>query len=119
MTPDARPLDYGAMAKEAGLTAFVVAMLAIVLVGFELRDIPGAIALYTRFPDVVAACLIGFFGRIAVILLREGYRGAVVIGGGVVAVLLLIGLLPETLFGTATARAIANRFMPFDAPVVR
>jgi branched-chain amino acid transport system permease protein len=119
MTTDARPLDYGAMAKEAGLTAFVVLMLTIVLVGFELRDVPGKLELFTRFPDVVAACLIAFFGRIAVILLREGYRGAVVIGAGAVALALLIGLLPETLFGTGTAKDIANRFMPFEAPVVR
>src|SRR5690349_22731071 len=110
MATDARPLNYGAMAKEAGLTAFVVFMLTIVLVGFELRDVPGALALFTRFPDVFAACLIAFFGRIAVILLREGYRGAVVIGASVVAVALLIGLLPETLFGTSTASAIANRY---------
>src|SRR5262245_51809771 len=119
MTPDARPLDYGAMVKEAGLTAFVVLMLTIVLVGFELRDVPGALALFTRFPDVFAACLIAFVGRIAVILLREGYRGAVMIGAGVAALLLLVGLLPETLFGTATAKEIANRYMPFEAPVVR
>ncbi|MFO0987785.1 MAG: high-affinity branched-chain amino acid ABC transporter permease LivM [Alphaproteobacteria bacterium] len=119
MTTDARPLDYGAMAKEAGLTAFVVLMLTIVLVGFELRDVPGALALFTRFPDVLAACLIAFFGRIAVILLREGYRGAVVVGAGAVALLLLIGLLPETLFGTAKAKSIADTYMPFSAPVVR
>jgi branched-chain amino acid transport system permease protein len=119
MTPEVRPLDYGAMLKEAGLTAFVVLMLSIVLVGFELRDVPGALALFTRFPDVFAACLIAFFGRIAVILLREGYRGAVMIGAGTVAIVLLIGLLPETLFGTESAVKIASRFMPFEAPVVR
>src|SRR5688572_24043875 len=119
MTPDVRPLDYGALVKEAGLTAFVVLMLSIVLVGFELRDVPGALALFTRFPDVFAACLIAFFGRIAVILLREGYRGAVMIGAGAVALVMLVGLLPETLFGTESAVRIANRFMPFEAPVVR
>jgi branched-chain amino acid transport system permease protein len=119
MTTDARPLNYGAMAKEAGLTAFVVLMLTVVLVGFELRDVPGKLELFTRFPDVIAACLIAFFGRVAVILLREGYRGAVMIGAGIVALLLLIGLLPETLFGTAAAKEIADRFMPFEAPIVR
>ncbi len=119
MTPDVRPLDYAAMAKEAGLTAFVVLMLAVVLVGLELRDVPGALALYTRVPDVVAACVIAFIGRIAVILLREGYRDAVMIGGGIASVILLIGLLPEVLFGTQTAVKIANRLMPFEAPVVR
>ncbi len=119
MTAAARPLDIGAMAKEAGLTAFVVLMLAIVLVGYEIRDVPGAIALFTRFPDVFAACLIAFVGRVAVILLREGYRDAVMIGAGVAAFALLIGLLPETLFGTETATRLANRFMPFEAPIVR
>ena len=41
------------------------------------------------------------------------------VAAGFVALALLVGLLPETLFGTETATKIANRFMPFEATVVR
>ncbi|MGH7003537.1 MAG: high-affinity branched-chain amino acid ABC transporter permease LivM [Alphaproteobacteria bacterium] len=119
MSAAAHPLDMRSMLKEAALTAFVVLMLTIVLVGFELRDVPGAIALYTRFPDVFACAVLAFLGRIAIVLLREGYRGAVIIGAGVACVLLLVGLLPEVLFGTETAVQLLRRIMPFEAPVVQ
>jgi len=119
MNATARPLDVPAMVKEAALTAFVVLMLTVILVGFELRDVPGAMALYTRIPDVVACVALAFAARIALVLLREGYRGAVIVGAAIVGLLLLIGLLPETLFGTEAAARTARRFMPFEAPVVQ
>ncbi len=119
MSADAKPIDFAAMLKEAGLTAFVILMLTVIMVGFEIRDVPGAVELSTRFADVAAASLIAFFGRIGIVLLRWDRPQPVLIGAGAFAVAMIIGLLPETLFGTATAVQITNRFMPFNAPVLR
>jgi branched-chain amino acid transport system permease protein len=119
MSAAVRPIPVGAILKEAGLTAFVILMLTVVMVGFELRDVPGAIELYTRFPDVLAAVLIAFFGRVAVALLREERPLVPFLGAGAVALAILIGLLAESIFGTATAAQIANRWLPFNAAVLR
>jgi len=128
MSAAARPLPVGAILKDAAVTSLVIFVLTVIMVGLELHDVPGAIELYTRSPvwfskvisaDVIAAVLIAFFGRIAIGLLREERPMPALVGSGVVVLALLVGLLAETLFGTATAVEIANRYLPFKSAVLR
>jgi branched-chain amino acid transport system permease protein len=113
----ARPVDYPAMFKEAGLTAAVIFALAFALVGFETQDVPGGIAINTRFDDVGVVVALGFLGRIALILLRRHRPFPVLIGAPVAVVIMLVMLLPETLFGPDVAAAI-HPYVPFQDPVV-
>ncbi len=112
-----RPLDVGAMVKEAGITALVIFALSAALVGFETTDIPGGIGINTRFDDVAVVVILGFVGRIALVLLRQHRPGPVLIGAPLMAVAMLLMLLAEPLFGPETAVAIAP-FVPFQDPVV-
>ncbi|RMD64959.1 MAG: high-affinity branched-chain amino acid ABC transporter permease LivM [Alphaproteobacteria bacterium] len=105
------------MVKEAGLTALVLFGLTIGLVGFETRDVPGGVAIRTRFDDVAAVVVIGFIGRIALILLREHRPRPVLIGTVAAAAGMLVLLLSETLFGPHTG-AVVKSLIPFDDPVV-
>jgi len=113
----ARPLDMGGIVREAGLTALVIFALAFGLVGFEARDVSGGIAIVTRFDDVAAVVVIGFFGRVALILLREHRPGPVAIGAPLVALAMLVLLLSETLFGPERGGAL-KALIPFDDPIV-
>ncbi len=65
-------LDLVQVLKEAGLTAGVVFALTVAVVGLRTQDVPGGLDILTRFDAVVFATVIAFFGRIALILLREG-----------------------------------------------
>ena len=60
-----------AMLREAGLIALVVFGLSFSLVGFKIEDVPGGLAILTRFDGVFFATALAFFGRIALIMLRE------------------------------------------------
>jgi len=111
------PIDPGAMFKEAGMTALVVFALAIGLVGFELRDVPGALALYTHFFDVAAATAIAFVGRIGLILIRHGYGLAVLIVAGIVGFGMMAMLLSAS-FGDGELIAL-RKWLPFNSPVVQ
>jgi branched-chain amino acid transport system permease protein len=113
----ARRLDLPAMVKEAGITAFVVMALAIGLVGFEVLDVPGGIAINTRFLDVAMVMVIAFVGRVAIILLREHRPLPVLLGTPVAVAVILFLLLSETLFGPETGATI-KRFAPFQDPIV-
>jgi branched-chain amino acid transport system permease protein len=104
--------------REAALTAFVIFMLTAIMVGFELRDVPGAIELYTRFPDVFAAVLLGFGARFGLVLLREGRFTPVAIGAGIFTAAMLAGIFAEPLFGRGAER-LAERLLPFNAHVLR
>ncbi len=104
--------------KESAITAFVILMLTVVMVGFELRDVPGAIELFTRFPDVIAATLLGFAGRFAIVLLREDRPTPVAVGAGMFSILLLIGLLAESVLGKFPAKSF-EQLLPFNATVLR
>ena len=68
---DLRSLDIVAMLKEGGATAVVVFALTIGLVAFKTLDVPGGIGIETRFADVAMCMALAFFGRIALVLLRE------------------------------------------------
>ncbi len=109
--------DFQGLFKEAGLTALVVLGLSFYLVGFETLDVPGGIDIRTRFDDVIMAAVIAFLGRIALRLLRIGKPKPVLMLAPPLGVLVLIGLISETIFGPETGAAI-KAFVPFDSPVV-
>jgi branched-chain amino acid transport system permease protein len=109
-------LDVPRMLKEAGLTALVVFALAFSLVGFETLDVPGGIAINTRFVDVFFACLFAFAGRLGLILLRNGRPAPVALVALPFAILVVVALLSETLFGEAGAWL--KNLLPFHDPVV-
>ncbi|MDJ0948715.1 MAG: high-affinity branched-chain amino acid ABC transporter permease LivM [Alphaproteobacteria bacterium] len=114
-------LDTVAMLKEAGLTALVMFALTVGLVGFEVRDIPGGLALFTRFDDVAVAVLLGFFGRMALFLLREGHPRPVAIIGGPLVLLLVLVLAADVWFtgaGDVAASESIRSWLPFNSIIV-
>ena len=111
------PLDVPAMFKEAGATALVMLALAFGLLGFEVRDVPGGLDIVTRFDDVAEVMVIGFFGRMGLILLREHRPLPVLIAASVLAVILLLLLLSETIFGAETG-ANLKAYLPFQSLVM-
>ncbi len=118
MAAAVRPFNAAGVFKEAALTAFVIFMLTIFMVGLELRDVPGAIELYQRFPDVIAATLIGFLGRLGIMLLREERPRPALIGALVFAAYMVVGLVAPALFRPALAKEIQG-YLPFAAPLLR
>ncbi|MGF1611636.1 MAG: high-affinity branched-chain amino acid ABC transporter permease LivM [Kiloniellales bacterium] len=105
------------MVKEAGLTALVVLGLSFYLVGFETLDVPGGLDIRTRFDDVAMAVVIAFLGRVAVFLLRVGRPLPVALLAPPIALLILVVLLGETLFGPVVGSEI-KAYLPFASPVV-
>ena len=105
---DAKPLDLGAMAKEAGLAGLIAFGLAFGLVGFETLDVPGGLAINTRFDDVAAVVVLTILGRIAMILLREHRPLLVAVIGLPFGAVLVVSLI----FGWW------DRFLPFSSPMV-
>ena len=69
--------------REAGLTALVSLALLIPVVGFRIANRGGDQFLETRWPEVAIAVALIFFGRMFLILIRDG-RLAIPITGGVV-----------------------------------
>jgi len=114
---ETRPLNVPAMVKEAALTALLMLALSATMVGFEVRDVSGGLAIYTRFGDVAVVVAIGFVGRIALILLREHRPLPVLVGTVAATAAMLSLLLSETLFGAERGAALKH-FMPFNDPVV-
>ncbi|MFQ5783830.1 MAG: high-affinity branched-chain amino acid ABC transporter permease LivM [Alphaproteobacteria bacterium] len=105
--PAQRSLDVPAALKESGLAGVVVFALAAVMVGFQTVAVHGGLGIRLRFDAVAYAVVLVFFGRLALVLLRQGYPLPVLIGsggvGGVMIALLLTGL---------------DRWMPFEGPIV-
>lgn len=95
----AQPLEFGTLVKEAALTALVVFGLAVGLVGFEIQDVTGGLAINTRFADVLFACVFAAAGRVGMILLREHRPVPVMLGALGFAFAMLPILLSDTLFG--------------------
>jgi branched-chain amino acid transport system permease protein len=109
-----KSLDLPAILKEAGLTAFVVFLLTLGLVGFDIHDVPGGLQLQTRFPDVAAAVVIAFLGRIVVVLQRQERYRWVLSAMVPVAVLLFAALIGHRI-GLGEG---LHRLLPFHDPVV-
>ncbi len=100
-----------AMLREAGLIALVVFGLSASLVGFKIEDIPGGLAIITRFDGVLFATLLAFAGRIGLILIRD--RRALPVA--LVALPLAAVVLGLQLFGDSVD---AERAYPFRSAVV-
>jgi branched-chain amino acid transport system permease protein len=66
------PLDLPSALRESGVVALVTFALAFALVGFRTADVPGGLDIRFRFDEVLAVTVVGFVGRFAWILLREG-----------------------------------------------
>ena len=120
-TTTRRPLDWVKIFKEAGVIALVMLGLTVLMVGIEVRDVPGGFALIGRFWDVLLACIFAFSGRIALILLREGRPRPVVLICLPLAAVMLVVLLSQSLFGLVgieeTGKAL-KQFLPFKSPIV-
>ena len=109
-----RPFDLPAALKESALIAAMVLVLAIGLLGFKIEDVTGGLAILTRFGQVAVATGIGFFGRLALIALREGRPLPVVFTAGPLGLVLVALLITAQLGGSATAAG----WLPFGSVVV-
>lgn len=112
-----RPLDPAAVLKECGLTALVMFALAVGMVAFRTRDVPGGLEIETRFGAVAAVTLLGFFGRLAIILLREERPFPVLVTALPFSVLMLGALLSLHFFDADTAETLKD-YLPFGDVVV-
>lgn len=91
--------DWSQALKEALLVAFVMVALTVLMVGIEVRDIPGGLDLIGRFGDVAFAALFGLIGRIAVVALRQGWPKPVFWTSLPLTICLLLILMSQTLIG--------------------
>jgi len=113
----AYPLNLGAMAKEAGLTAFVVLLLTVAMVGLNLEEVNSDLVVLSRMGDVAVVCAIAFVGRIVLILLREfRFRAAlaILVPATIIVVIPLFGRFVTS----GQARADLASVMPFHDPIV-
>ncbi len=110
-------LDVKATLKEAGLAGLLVAVLAVALVGIEIVDISGGFEINTRFIDIAVVVVLVFFGRVALILQREGRPRPVMIVAPLIAFVLVVLLLSETLFGAEIGGTLKSA-LPFSSLVV-
>lgn len=113
--PAVSKLDIGLLLKEAGGIAGVVFALTIVLVGLRTKDVPGGLDIVTRFSDVFAATILAFFGRLGLILLREGRALPVLLVSLPFAVALTLLLLYVQLWAP---NAGLGHLLPFESLVV-
>ncbi len=93
----ARDIAWRSVLIECGLTAAIVFALALPLAGVRIADVPGGLELQPHLDRVVAATLIAFFGRLALVLLRHQRYGVVVVSCGTVAALWPLLLLVDWL----------------------
>ena len=81
--------------REAGLTALVSLALLIPIVGFRISNQGGDQFLETRWPEVAIAAGLIFFGRIFLILIREGALAVPVAGGLTIAAIGWLAPIPS------------------------
>ena len=116
-----RPLEWIKIFMEAGVIALVMLGLTVLMVGIEVRDVPGGFALIGRYWDVLFACIFAFSGRVALVLLREGRPKPVFAICAPLTIVMLVTLLSQTLFGLIgleAAGASLKQFLPFKSPIV-
>ena len=113
----AAPLNWPAILKECGLTALVVFGLAVGMVAFHTRDVPGGLEIATRFPSVVAATVTAFLGRLGIVLTREGRPLPVLMVGLPIGVAMVIALVSRQVFEPATAASLRS-YLPFGDLIV-
>ncbi len=112
----ARMFPWRTALIEAGITAFIVLMLAVTMVGIHLETVQGGLAIATRFADVFVAILFAFIGRIGIVSMREGFPLVVLIGGVAAAVLGL--LVPPIDIVAGVLQAFGGEAPP-DTPVLQ
>ncbi|MEE8211770.1 MAG: high-affinity branched-chain amino acid ABC transporter permease LivM [Acidiferrobacterales bacterium] len=110
-----RPLDPAYVLKEAGAVAAIVFALSISLVGLKTEDVPGGITVVTRFGAVAIVTVIAFFGRLGLILLREGRPFPVLVTALPFALALFALLLWDQLFAPEMG---LRRFLPFGDMII-
>lgn len=81
--------------REAGLTALVSLALLIPVVGFRISNQGGDQFLETRWPEVAIAVALIFFGRIFLVLIREGALAVPVAGGLAIAAVGWLAPIPS------------------------
>ena len=113
----ARQLDLPAVLKECGLTALVMFGLAVGMVAFRTQDVPGGLEIATRFGSVLAVTVLGFFGRLAMVLLREGRPFPVLVIALPFSVFMFLAMLATQFFEPEAAKTIQG-FLPFGDLVV-
>jgi branched-chain amino acid transport system permease protein len=104
--------DLAAALKEAGLAAFVAAVLAVPLAGLETVTEFGGLAIHTRWDWVAIAVAAVFVGRLLLVVVCAARRGRVRKegGGGIAKVI----QQQARFFGPiAVAVAVALPFLPF------
>lgn len=69
--------DIGKALREALITAFVVAMLGLPLLGLKAANVGPELLLQTRWQALFAAVAIAFFGRIVLVAIRDRKKKAV------------------------------------------
>ena len=121
MAAERAPLVVAELLKDAGLTAVVMLALTVGLVGFEIRDVPGGLALYHRFDDVAILVVLAFFGRLGFTLLRKDRPVPVLVTVGPLSALLLFALLFNAyalLQDDIAASAAVRAYLPFNSIIV-
>ncbi|MBL8658127.1 MAG: high-affinity branched-chain amino acid ABC transporter permease LivM [Rhodospirillales bacterium] len=91
--------------------------LAAGIVAFHIVDVPGGLAIETRFGTAIAVAALGFFGRLGVILLRTARPLPVLVVALAAAAVWIAALLAESLFGPDWAARL-QMTLPFDDVVV-
>jgi branched-chain amino acid transport system permease protein len=107
------PTDWARLLKSAGLAAGVAFLLALQLVGIETIDRPQGLDFVTREGDVLAAVLLVFFGRLAMLLTAERRPLFALLLAGGFAAWMLVSLLA----GDASQGGI-GALRPFESPIV-
>jgi len=110
-------LDTAAVLRELFFTGLVMLGLSVGVVAYHTRDIPGGLALESRWQDVLITVILGVLGRLAMILLREKRPAPVMFIAGPFAVAMLIALLSGQFFADDTAAALKG-YLPYDDLVV-
>ena len=110
-----KAVDVPNTLKEGAMVAGVVFALAFGLVGFKTEDVPGGLDIVFRFDEVIAASIIAFLGRIAIVLLRAGRGMPVLVAAGGFALILGAGLLSHQVF---IPDAGIDRLLPFGSLTV-
>jgi len=121
MAADRAPLDVAEILKDAGLAALVMLALTVGLVGFEIRDIPGGLALWYRFDDVAVVVALTFFGRVGFNLLRNQRAVPVLLAVAPLSALLILALLFDlywVVYDDAAAIEALRAFLPFNSIIV-
>jgi branched-chain amino acid transport system permease protein len=110
-----RPNIYVEAFKEAAVTAVLVFLLSVYMVGVQTQANQGqTLSFVTRFEDVAWACVLVPCGRFLIALDRQGLHLPALIGG-LVSFVYLFGV---GAFGLSESLAYDNFPHPFDEPMV-